>query len=1813
MPGTPPGQPPATPGKVAVYSPTGQLGLMPEEDFDQDAKIQGYREARPEDVHRAIMEREYGGAGQTLAAFGEGTADSLTFGLSTAVERGLGVSKEGIEARKEVHPIAHGAGTALGIIAPLALSGGLASTVEGANVARAAVPLGEAVAKGGLRGAAELTAPALISRVGRAAEHLVESAGLPGAVGRILPAAAGGAAEGIMYGASDINERAFLGDPQLTWEKAASELGLAGLFGGAIGGAGKGLSELVPGNVREAAIDKLADVEANRNAKAAGAIQSTINRAQKTRSEQGLKEIHREMGERGLVGVGSTPKTTYARAQALIKQGRTEAEQLTQAADGVPNAPTWTFNDLRQEIEPDIMAEMQSKGSTHGAANIFKAKMDDFAQAYGDRELGVSDLHALRTDVDKTVYNFNRSLDPFTKPVAAPMKQFRDELADKLRNAMDETGVGQDAWNEALRKQEVGIVARMYARHGMVREVGNNPIPLTSILGTIAGGAAGAGPIGALATGVGTYAARKYSSGAIGAGARALRNLLDRGASEEAVAAAARRVGGEGGAAGAGGAGWRGGGGGGLGGGGAGLGTAEAVQKGQLSDLVNRIRQPDGGFTYNPMHGTEPTEGFALSIHPERSATVDAENLTADALHDYLSKNRDLLSQEGNHLGAWHDPQSHKVFLDVSTVAKDEKEAAELARQHDQIAYFDLKNGRSVTVNKDATSGGAAMKGTGTDGPEAAAAPAQNDGRPGAERGGAGEPVRAPHGQEDDARGAGSGAGSGEVGAGRSPAEVSEDTSLFGARPDPKTGDPQKIMAWDALDSIDEDDAYARISRTTEKLGLGPEAPGAGEGAVATSPVPGPRVFRPPPAEITPPVSVAADLTPPPTTASVLATVPPAVRPRMRSVAQGVSLHLRQMAAEAEPEVTKSLRAMSGNGLELVDRGLKYKLKGTARLHEKVTAQLATGANPDEAAAHVRDALRYTFRIPNARYVQKTDEAIKKMQGQGYRLVRFTNYWRDTTTPYNGINTVWQVPNGTQMEVQFHTPLSYPMKDRLHPIYEKVRAPGTTATEAAEYDRQMNEMVATLPHPGGVDTFTKPTVEPVLPMHRLTDETFQYTNDAVRDALASQAVPGTDPTGGNEEDIASAGRAKASVRASRRAKEGATTRVISPHFPAGERAKYALVEAPDLVASHKGPSFTPNAKYPEGVQERPYHLDTNEQEKVRMGAQSLNPNLLLTDTPTAVDGPPIVASGKPVVLGGNGRTMMIQNAYKAGGGEEYRKSVIEKAPSFGLSPDDARSMQAPAIVRRLDTVGDDSTKEQQIAAVRRFNEGMTQGLSPQARAVAEARAMSPETVEQFGALLGGEDERSLRDLMRETPEHFVDALSRDGIITAQNRATWVAGGNLTDEGKDRIEGMFLGRVVGTPDRLAASPPSILNKVERTVPYLLKVASINPEADEIPAVRKALDLLGEAKRRRLSIGDLVSQHGLFGTEPAYDAEGEQLAQMFDQLGPRQIGERFRQWAQVAAVDPRQGALFGNTTKPEDVKATLFGRASGYSEGGVVTPHPAAKRAPDAAVEPAEATEAHQKLLDLSTKADKKLQLGVKVIFSDDGPAAAIEGHFAKGGLVTQEDYPDVATHLRDFGGNLDRLADAVSKETSGIADHAPGTASAAHAFAARVVGHLGSALAPEPQKRLLDPAFKPNSSDLQSFNRHFEVASHGPVATLHHLAKGTLHPDHLAASQLLFPKLHAHAQQLVAEKMAEHLGKEKHIKHRLRGPLGMFLGADLDHAHSPESLIAAQNTYAAAAAPAPAPQSQGRSRDVATHVSERSASPSQGNQQRLARP
>lgn len=203
--------------------------------------------------------------------------------------------------------------------------------------------------------------------------------------------------------------------------------------------------------------------------------------------------------------------------------------------------------------------------------------------------------------------------------------------------------------------------------------------------------------------------------------------------------------------------------------------------------VVDRIQQPDGGFTYHAVTGAQPTTGYALSLHKDRERVVKAQDVTYANLWNYAKDNWDLLNQDGNYFGGWHDPESGNVFLDVSTVVNGSAEAAKLGKANGQLAYFDLHAGKSVSLKEQQYG-----EETGTP-PDRKAA-----GRPNAGRSGGAIP-------QPDWQGTGpTGTRSGPQGPRHSHQAIAFATPKLGPKPDPKAHlvASAKVSAQSAADKL---------------------------------------------------------------------------------------------------------------------------------------------------------------------------------------------------------------------------------------------------------------------------------------------------------------------------------------------------------------------------------------------------------------------------------------------------------------------------------------------------------------------------------------------------------------------------------------------------------------------------------------------------------------------------------------------------------------------------------------------------------------------------------------------------------------------------------------------------------------------------------------------------------------------------------------------------------------------------------------------------------------------------------------------------
>ena len=109
----------------------------------------------------------------------------------------------------------------------------------------------------------------------------------------------------------------------------------------------------------------------------------------------------------------------------------------------------------------------------------------------------------------------------------------------------------------------------------------------------------------------------------------------------------------------------------------------------------------NGGFSFHDHPGDGPKSGYMVALPgAEDIHTLQDVRKRPDIVADYLDLHKDDLAQPNRHFGGW--VHRGKVFFDVSEHTHDANAAKELAKQHGQLAYYDLGTGQSVFVSKEA-------------------------------------------------------------------------------------------------------------------------------------------------------------------------------------------------------------------------------------------------------------------------------------------------------------------------------------------------------------------------------------------------------------------------------------------------------------------------------------------------------------------------------------------------------------------------------------------------------------------------------------------------------------------------------------------------------------------------------------------------------------------------------------------------------------------------------------------------------------------------------------------------------------------------------------------------------------------------------------------------------------------------------------------------------------------------------------------------------------------------------------------------------
>jgi diguanylate cyclase (GGDEF)-like protein len=385
--------------------------------------------------------------------------------------------------------------------------------------------------------------------------------------------------------------------------------------------------------------------------------------------------------------------------------------------------------------------------------------------------------------------------------------------------------------------------------------------------------------------------------------------------------------------------------------------------------------------------------------------------------------------------------------------------------------------------------------------------------------------------------------------------------------------------------------------------------------------------------------------------------------------------------------------------------------------------------------------------------------------------------------------------------------------------------------------------------------------------------------------------------------------------------EGKKTKIITPGNRRGYNAYYTVVEADDLIPSHNAQTFQKNSDYPEGIQERTYHSDSQEQGKVITNAQQLNPSIVLSDDPTPTNGPPI-ATAAGIILGGNSRTMSIQRAYAADKPNQavmYKHALWKDASKFGLTPKEVDARRRPVLVRTVYLEKDDVQTLHRMASD--FNKTLTQGLSQEAEIASMGKNISVETIEKIGLRMANRDLTIRQLLGKKDGLEVLDWLIDDDAIAPGDKNKYINQklGVLNEAGKIQIEKALFGSIIDDAELLDAAPKSLQNKLGRALPSLARIKARGDQWDITPQLKEALELATKAKSSDLSIREYLKQGSLFGDKKEFDDIARALAFHLETDTQTVFAKAFKTFAGAAMADTKgQAFLFAPRSFQEAFK-------------------------------------------------------------------------------------------------------------------------------------------------------------------------------------------------------------------------------------------------------------------------------------------------------
>ncbi|RKV80132.1 MAG: hypothetical protein D8H91_05540, partial [Alloprevotella sp.] len=307
--------------------------------------------------------------------------------------------------------------------------------------------------------------------------------------------------------------------------------------------------------------------------------------------------------------------------------------------------------------------------------------------------------------------------------------------------------------------------------------------------------------------------------------------------------------------------------------------------------------------------------------------------------------------------------------------------------------------------------------------------------------------------------------------------------------------------------------------------------------------------------------------------------------------------------------------------------------------------------------------------------------------------------------------------------------------------------------------------------------------------------------------------------------------------------------------PNGLRVKghYVLVESGAAVPSHDARhGFKQSEGFP--TDEKGHTLNDRDYER-DLDAQRVQREIARNYDARATQ-QPVVVSPEGFVLSGNGRTMSGDLAAMENTDGAYNSYVREYAEMWGFTSDQVAKLEHPRVVFVSDNPLPLTTET--FAA---FNAQETKTQSRTEKAVKMGKAVSDEDFAKILRIVtdGHETLADFYGNMSGVSE-VINLLETSGVITQQDRANLFDGDALSDEGRNLLENVLLGKAFeGNPDvvRQLSEVRSLRTSVLNALFYIVENERLNEEFHLSNELSRAINFVYHARKGGgYSFGDKV---------------------------------------------------------------------------------------------------------------------------------------------------------------------------------------------------------------------------------------------------------------------------------------------------------------------------------------------------------------------